>query len=259
MTPPEKSYAQNLQNTEERDQLVLSQLPEVNFIARRIHERLPQFVPFDDLVSAGVLGLIEATRKFDPSKNVQFKSYAQFRIRGAIIDSLRELDRASRRLRDKGRRMDEAVTKLRARLGRQPGEDEIAEELGVALAALRKLTRTLDGLEAVGHQTTLGTDRTETHDLIESALGDPEDNPFHQCLRAEMQQQLAQAITSLSEREQQVISLYYVEQLTMQEIADVLEVRQSRVSQIHSAALAKLRENLERKEIEGVRSFVAGV
>jgi len=258
MTSPENSYAQTLQDPEERDQLVLSQLSEVHFIARRIHERLPQFVPFEDLVNAGVIGLLEATQKFDPTKNVQFKSYAQFRIRGAIIDSLRELDRASRRLRDKGRKLDEAITTLSARLGRQPTEEEIAKELGVGLAALHKLTRTLDSLESVSQQVTFGADRVETHDLIESAPADPEESPFSQLVRSEMQAQLADAISILSKREQQVISLYYVEQLTMQEIAVIMDVRESRISQIHSAALVKLRSSLEQKEIEGVRSFVAG-
>lgn len=258
MTPAEQTYAQNSQTLEERDQLVLGQLQEVQFIARRIHERLPQSVPFEDLVHAGVLGLIGAARKFDPGKNVQFKSYAQFRIRGAIIDSLRNLDHASRRTRTRGRKLDEATTHLSLRLGRQPTEEEIAGELGVTLVALRKLTRTLDSLETVGQQVLQGVDRNETHDLIESAPAAPEDSPFARYVRAEMQQHLAQAIQELTEREQQVISLYYVEQLTMQEIATIMDVRESRISQIHCAALTKLRTFLEDKEIEGFRSFVAG-
>lgn len=255
---PERSYAQSFNETEERDELILGHLPEVHFIARRIHERLPQFVPFEDLVHAGVLGLLEATKKYDSTKNVQFKTYAQFRIRGAIIDSLRQLDRASRRLRTKGRKMDEAVTDLSAKLGRQPSEEEIAKHLGVTLVALRKLTRTLDSLEVVAPQVSAGSDRAETHDLIESAPS-AEDSPFTQCVRTEMKGLLVHALGELSEREQQVVSLYYVEQLTMQEIATIMGVRESRISQIHSAALGKLREILERKKIEGVRSFAAGV
>jgi RNA polymerase sigma factor for flagellar operon FliA len=258
MTPAEQTYAQNTQTLEERDELVLGQLQEVQFIARRIHERLPQSVPFEDLVHAGIIGLLGAARKFDRSKNVQFKSYAQFRIRGAIIDSLRSLDHASRRTRTRGRKLDEATTHLSLRLGRKPTEDEIAVELGVSLAALRKLTRTLDSLETVSQQVPQGVDRTETHDLIESAPAAPEDSPFARYVRAEMQQYLAQAIRELSDREQQVVSLYYVEQLTMQEIATILDVRESRISQIHCAALGKLREFLEDKEIDGLRSFVAG-
>lgn len=258
MTGAEKTYAQNMQSLEERDELVLGQLQEVQFIARRIHERLPQSVPFEDLVHAGILGLLGAARKYDPSKNVQFKSYAQFRIRGAIIDSLRTLDHASRRTRSRGRKLDEAATRLSLRLGRQPTEEEIANEMGVSLVALRKLTRTLDSLETVGQQVPQRADRSETHDLIESAPASPEDSPFAKLVRSEMQQHLATAIRDLSEREQQVVSLYYVEQLTMQEIATIMDVRESRISQIHCAALTKLRASLEQKEIEGVRSFVVG-
>jgi len=258
MTPTEQQYAETQQDFAERDQLIMSQLQEVQFIARRIHERLPQSVLFDDLVHAGVLGLMEATRKFDPKKNVQFKSYAQFRIRGAIFDSLRKLDPASRRLRRRGRKLDEAIASLSVKLGRAPAEEEIAGTLGMTLLALRKLRRTLDSLETVGQTVAQGADHSGTHDLVESAPAAPEDSPFARCLRSEMRQHLGQAIRHLSEREQQVISLYYVEQLTMQEIATILDVRESRISQIHCAALSKLRASLERKEIEGVRSFAAG-
>ncbi|HUM04068.1 MAG TPA: FliA/WhiG family RNA polymerase sigma factor [Terriglobales bacterium] len=258
MTPTEEQYVETQQDFAERNQLILSQLQEVQFIARRIHERLPQSVLFEDLVHAGILGLMEATRNYDPRKNVQFKSYAQFRIRGAILDSLRRLDPASRRLRRRGRKLDEAVSSLSMELGRPPAEEEVAEKLGVTLLALRKLRRTLDSLETVGQTVAHGADRSGTHDLVESAPATPEESPFARCLNSEMRQHLSQAIRQLPEREQQVISLYYVEQLTMQEIATILDVRESRISQIHCAALAKLRASLEKKEIEGVRSFAAG-
>ncbi len=254
MTPADQSYAQSL---EERDELVLGQLQEVQFIARRIHERLPKSVPLEDLVHAGVLGLLGAAGKYDPSRNVRFKSYAQFRIRGAIIDSLRTLDYASRRTRSHGRRVDEATTHLSLRLGRQPTEEEIAGELGVSLVALR-IARTLDSLETMGQQVAQRSDRPETHDLVESAPASPDDSPLAQLVRLEMQQHLAKAIRELSEREQQVVSLYYVEQLTMQQIATIMDVREPRISQIHCAALTKLRSFLEQKEIEGIRSFVVG-
>ena len=257
MTPVENAYSNTPEEKELRNKLVLEELPQVYYIARRIHERLPQHVCFEDLVHAGVLGLIEALRNYDPGKNVQFKSFAQFRIRGAILDSLRELDWGSRRLRRKGRSMDEAIAKLAAKLGRQPDEEEIASELGIQLAALHKLQRRLDGLDLVNQQVASATDGTKSFDLVESAAAPAGEDPFHRCLRAEMKQYLAKAIGSLSEKEQQVISLYYREELTMKEIAVVLDVVESRISQIHTAALSKLRMALEAMAVEGVAEFMA--
>jgi RNA polymerase sigma factor for flagellar operon FliA len=249
MTSPETLCAPAPQNPRERDEFVLSQLTEVHFIARRIHKRLPVFVPLEDLVNSGVLGLLEATEKYDFTKQVQFKTFAQFRIRGAILDSLRKLDRASRRMRSKSRRLIAACEELSQKLGRQPTEEEIAHEVGLETAALRKLASTLRGMEPTGRQVAIGQDRAETRDLIESAPASPEENPLAQILRSEMRQLLIQAMSSLSAREQQVLSLYYVEQLTMQEIASILEVKTSRISQIHSSAVAKLRGHLAAKEI----------
>lgn len=256
MTPVETAYRDPAAEKEYQNRLVMEQLPQVYYIARRIHERLPQHVSFDDLVHAGVLGLIEALRKYDARKNVQFKSFAQFRIRGAILDSLRELDWGSRRLRRKARVIDQAIEKLAAKLGRQPDEEEIAAEMGIHLAALHQLLGHLDGLELKGQQSTSGEDRDETFDLIESAPAPAEFNPFHQCLRGEMKRALAQAISTLSQKEQQVISLYYREELTMKEIASVLNVVESRISQLHTAALAKLRAALQDKAVEGVAEFM---
>ena len=249
MAAPQVSDAHASLNLETRDELVLSQLTEVHFIARRIHERLPVFVPLEDLVHSGVLGLLEATQKYDSTKNIQFKTFAQFRIRGAILDSLRMLDHASRRLRAKSRKLNAASEQLSLRLGRQPTEEEIAHEVGLELAALRKLASTLRGLESVDRQVTSGQDRADTRDLIESAPAKPEESPLALCLRSEMRQHLTQAMSNLSPREKRILSLYYVEQLTMQEIASILGVKSSRISQIHSAALVKLRAHLEAKEI----------
>jgi RNA polymerase sigma factor for flagellar operon FliA len=249
MTSPNVSCAQASPNRDERDELVLSHLTEVHFIARRIHKRLPVFVSLEDLVHSGVLGLLEAAQKYDPTKNVQFKTFATFRIRGAIFDSLRELDRASRTLRTKSRRLDGASEHLSMRLGRQPMEVEIAREVGLDLAALRKLISALRELEPVDRQVTSRKDRTNTRDLIESAPASSEENPFAQCLRSEMRRHLVQAMSNLSPRENRILSLYYFEQLQMQEIASILDVTPSRISQICSAALAKLRTHLEGKEI----------
>ncbi len=135
------------QNEEERERLLLEQLPQVRYIARRIHERLPQHVPFEDLVHAGVIGLIDALQKYDRSKQVQFDSYAKFRIRGAILDSLRELDWSPRELRRKARQLEEAHHQLRLALGRNPSEQELAAQLGHNLRGFQLLLGELDRLD----------------------------------------------------------------------------------------------------------------
>src|SRR5438477_7371463 len=129
------------------DAVLMEQLPQVRYIARRIHERLPRHVPFEDLVHAGVVGLIDALHKFDQGKHVQFGSYAKFRIRGAILDSLREMDWSPRDLRRQSRRVEEAHNKLRAELGRNPTEPELAQELGIGLPELHKLLGEINALE----------------------------------------------------------------------------------------------------------------
>jgi RNA polymerase sigma factor for flagellar operon FliA len=240
---------QQVDEKEDQEQLIINDLPQVYYIARRIHERLPQQVPLEDLVHAGVIGLIEAVRSYDASKAVPLKSYAKFRIRGAILDSLRELDWGSRRLRHKGRQIEEAISKLSKQLGRQPAEEEIAAELDISMDELFEIAHRIDGAILVGQQVSSTYDRSEKQDLIESAPSRDE-NPFQQCVRTEVKDQLAKVIATLSEKEQLVISLYYKEELTMKEIAAVLNLRESRISQIHTMALSKLRAALQNSEID---------
>lgn len=245
MTQAEMAYREHVEEIVDRDEFILKELPQVYYIARRVYERLPQHVPFEDLVHAGVIGLIEAVRSYEASKAVPFNAFAKFRIRGAILDSLRALDWGSRPLRRKGRRIEEAITKLSAKLGRQPEEDEIAAEMGVSIEKLHEIALRLDGLNLVGQQVNSAFDSGEKHDLIESAPSQDE-NPFDLCLRGEIQGHLADAIATLSEKEQLVISLYYREELTMKEIAKVVQLGESRVSQIHALVLPKLRAALEK-------------
>ena len=223
----------------ERDVLLMEHLPTVRYLARRIHERLPQHVELDDLVSAGIVGLIDAFSKFDRDKKVQFKSYAQFRIRGAILDSLRTLDWSPRELRRKGRAVEEALRIVTQRLGRSPLEQEIAAELKLTLAEYQALLGDLKGLE-IG---SLHLERSEDSGDEELAYvpGSPEDDPLFRCLKGEMKQKLADAIDELPEKERMVLTLYYYEELTMKEIGLTLGVVESRVSQIHSSAVLRLR------------------
>ncbi len=228
--------------TAEEERVLLEHLPIVRFLARRIHERLPQHVEMEDLFSAGVVGLMDAFSKFDPTKKVQFRSYAQFRIRGAILDSLRTLDWSPRELRRKGRAVEEAIRVLTAQFGRAPSETEIACEMTIDLEAYQQLLGELKGLE-IG---TLHLERNEDSGEEELAYipGKPEDDPLFHCLRGEMEDRLVEAITGLPERERLVMTLYYYEEMTMREIGLALGVVESRVSQIHASAVLHLRSAL---------------
>ena len=235
---------------EARNQLILSELSQVYYLARRVHERLPQHVEFEDLVHAGVLGLMDAVAKYNPKKNASLKSFAAFRIRGAILDSLRAQDWGSRPLRRKGREISESICRLANQLGRQPTEEEIAADLKLDVSELHKLLRRLDGLHVVGQMAGSKFDDSDSQDLIANTPADENESPFELCLRSERSDYLAEAIATLSEKERMVISLYYREELTMREAAEVMGLAESRVSQIHSVAIAKLRAAIENMNLE---------
>ena len=217
----------------------MEHLPTVRFVARRIHERLPQHVDLEDLMSAGMVGLIDALSKFDQSKQVQFKSYAQFRIRGAILDSLRTLDWSPRELRRKGRAVEETIRTLTAQHGRAPSEQEIASGMELSLGEYQQLLGELKGLE-IG---SLNLERNEDggDDELSYLPGTESDEPLFRCLKGELRQHLIDAIETLPEKERMVLTLYYYEEFTMKEIGLTLGVVESRVSQIHSAAVIRLR------------------
>lgn len=239
---PVRAYS-SLQTDAEREHALMEQLPQVRYIARRIHERLPRHVPFEDLVHAGVLGLIDALNKFDQSRHVQFSSYAKFRIRGAILDNLRELDWSPRDLRRKGRMVEQAYAQLCGTLGRAPSENEVARELGLELHELQSLLAELDGLE-LGSLCIESSHGGKEEDLLDYLPSKNEETPFFACLRAEQKELLAAAISELPEKERKVLSLYYYEELTMKEVGEVLGIGESRVSQIHSLAMMRLRSRL---------------
>jgi len=241
--------------TVEQERVLLEHLPIVRFLARRIHERLPQHVDIEDMVSAGVVGLMDAFAKFDPAKKVQFRSYAQFRIRGAILDSLRTLDWSPRELRRKGRAVEEAIRALTARLGHAPGEPDVALEMGLGLEEYQQLLGDLKGLE-IG---TLHMERNEDSGEEELAYvpGRPDEDPLFRCLRGELEDRLADGIAHLPDRERLVMTLYYYEEMTMREIGLALGVVESRVSQVHASAVVHLRGALKDLAARGVFERVA--
>jgi RNA polymerase sigma factor FliA len=236
-TQPQKNLPLN-----KRNQLVLEQLPQVRFIAQKIHARLPHHIPLEDLVNTGVLGLIEALAKFDPKRNVQLQSYARYRIQGAILDSLREQDWSPRLLRQKERQLEVAREKLQFQLGRPPSQTELANLLGISDQQLQLLLRDLQGLEVTSLQEPT---YLEGHSLDEKMADTTEESPFTLCQRAEMNGLLEQAMAKLPPRKRQVLDLYYFKGLTMKETGTRMGVCESRVSQIHSSAVASLKARMK--------------
>jgi RNA polymerase sigma factor for flagellar operon FliA len=245
MKSAKKAYqTQSTLDPAERERLLLEHLPQVRYIARRIHDRLPSHVDLEDLVNTGVLGLVEALHKYDPAKDVQLASYAKFRIRGAILDSLRKLDWAPRNLRKKAREIEETLRKLQTRLGRAATEGEIAAEMGMEQGKYQQLMGELKGLE-LGHIEDLSPEGGEDLDLTRYMPNAPEQDPFFICARSEMREILTMALGELPPRERQVLALYYYEELTLKEVGAVIGVNESRVSQIHSAAMVRLRARMQ--------------
>ena len=228
------------QTEEERQRLVAEHLPQVRHIASRIYQHLPRHISYDDLVSAGVLGLIDAVEKFDSRKHVQLSSYAKYRIRGAILDSLREVDWGPRELRRQARRLHETQFELRHDLGRDPTEPELAVSMGMQLEDLQKLLNNIHMLEIGSGHVISSEDGKETN-LCEVQPCNRENGPLVQYLRSEANDLLLHAMQELPPQERQVLTLYYFEELTMRQVGILLGIGGSRVSQIHSSAVSRLR------------------
>jgi RNA polymerase sigma factor for flagellar operon FliA len=226
----------------ERERLLLEHLPQVQYVARRIHGRVPQQVLLEDLVHAGILGLMDAVRKFDPSKNVQLKHYAEFRIRGAILDSLRLEDWSPRALRRQARHMEQAIDQCKARLGRNPNETEIAEEMQMSLPNLQRLQGDLRGLDIGSLQ--VDANEPGEREMSQMRAEAVEEDPYHKAVRAETKELLEKAIGELPGREREVLALYHFQELTMKQVGAMIGIGESRVSQIHTSALLRLRERL---------------
>jgi RNA polymerase sigma factor FliA len=234
-----------------RDQIVLDHLPLVKAIAIRVHENLPVHVDLDDLIHAGVMGLFDAVSKYDAAKNVAFHSYAKHRIKGAILDSLRQLDWASRDLRKRQKQVDAAVRELSMKLGRTPSDTEVAQAMGIGLERWRRMQMEM---RTVGLVSSTPTPDHEGERSQEFAAK-PDYQPDHIVERRELQSTLARAIGGLPERYQKVVFLYYTNDMTMKEIGDILGVNESRVSQIHKTALKKMQVALQSEGIHSAEAF----
>jgi RNA polymerase sigma factor for flagellar operon FliA len=237
-----RSYAVlDMTSDDQREQLILEHLPQVRLIARRIQERLPENISLDDLISTGVIGLIAAIDNFDPTHNVKLKTYAEYKIRGAILDSLRGLDWAPRQKRRQAKRIEAAIAAAEQRLQRAPTEDEIAEQLEISLEEYHEWLVEIRGLNIASLDYAPGD---QGKDLLHY-LSDGDSNlPSTLLERSELERLLAQGIDGIPPMERTVLGLYYQEELTLREIAQVVNLHESRISQLKSQAILRLRAHM---------------
>ena len=218
-------------------------LPMVRAIARRMHHTLPRHIELDDVISAGFLGLVDAAQKFEEGRQIQFRSYAEFRVRGAILDSLRDLDCGPRSLRRKVRAIEQTRQTLAASLAHAPEDAQIASELGVTLSDLQETLAAAYSLETESLQAE--RDDADGQDLLATLVDASAPDALALCLEGEFKQALVTAIDALPERERLIITLSYYEELTLKEIGSILSLTVSRVSQLRTAAVNRLKTSLE--------------
>jgi RNA polymerase sigma factor for flagellar operon FliA len=238
-------------NLENSEAVVVEYSPMVKYVANRIALRLPPHIEVEDLISVGVMGLIDAIEKYDPARGAKFKTYAEFRVRGAILDELRSMDWVPRSIRQKASQVDAVMQKLQAKFGRPPEDEEVAKELGISLDQF------FDTLNETRSMPVLSLDDLnivkETggqQSLLDCLAGKSDADPQIQFRLNELKETIAKTIDTLPEKERLVISLYYYKELTMSEIGVVLNVTESRVSQIHSKTMFRLRTKLKAFAVE---------
>ena len=236
-----QSWAADGLSDTERERLILEHLPQVRLIARRIQERLPENISLEDLVSTGVIGLISAIDNFDPSHKVKLKTYAEYKIRGAILDSLRGLDWAPRQKRRQAKQIEAAIAVAEQRLQRTPTEEEIARQLEVSIDEYHEWLVEIRGLNIASLEYA-GND--DGKDLLHYLADEGDRGPSSLLERSELERLLAESIEGIPPIERTVLSLYYREELTLREIAQVVNLHESRISQLKSQAILRLRSRL---------------
>jgi RNA polymerase sigma factor FliA len=228
-----------------REALILENLSQVQLIARRIHKRLPESICLDDLVSTGILGLISAVDNFDPSHNVKLKTYAEYKIRGAILDSLRDLDWAPRQKRKRAKLIEAAIAAGEQKWHRAPAEEEIAKELGIGIEEYREWLVEVRALNIGSLEYANG--EVEGHDLLRYLSEDEQNSPARLLERTQFERLLREGIDRMPPMERTVLSLYYHEELTLTAIGQVVNLHVSRISQLKSQATLRLRTYIEKR------------
>lgn len=240
MNPPPDLESQ----ASRREQLILEHMSQVRLIARRIQERLPQHIGLDDLISTGVIGLIAAIDHFDPAQNVKLKTYAEYKIRGAILDSLREMDWVPRQKRRKARQIETAVATVEQRVQRTPTEEETAAELRVSVQEFREWLVDVRGMSLERLRHAVGD---EGRSIMETLPDSEEKLPSSIVERSELRRLLGEVIGRIPEIERNILRMYYQEEMTLRQIAQIARVHESRISQLKTQAILRLRSRMERR------------
>jgi RNA polymerase sigma factor FliA len=237
-----KGYAVPQFTAIEREELITSHLGKVKYIADRLAAKLPPSIEHDDLYGAGVIGLIDAVERFDASRGIAFTTFAEMRVRGAILDNLRSIDWASRSLRKRAREIQAAYAEVEQDLGHSASDEQVAKKLNIPLSELQENLGNLSGLTLANLDERDETTGLSLADLVADTAASQQDN----LEKGQQKRLLAVAIEKLPKREKQVIALYYVEELTMKEIGEILDVTESRVSQLRTQAIIRLRNSLSK-------------
>ncbi|MGE4492437.1 MAG: FliA/WhiG family RNA polymerase sigma factor [Syntrophotalea sp.] len=232
---------------EEKDRLIKSHLHMVSFLTERMVSQVPAFMTREDIASAAMVGLVDAANRFKPSMGVLFKTFAEKRMRGAVLDEVRRMDWFSRSMRQKQSRVCHAIESLEKRLGRPPEEAEVATEMDMSLDAYRQLLGEVSYLGCVSLHETI-EDTADGPSLLDSIEDPNSPCPVEMVENSQLTQELARQIDRLTEKERLVVSLLYYEELSQKEIAEVMELSEGRVSQLHSQALLKLRTYIRRAQ-----------
>jgi len=237
---PTENLSSEILSKDERDRLILKHLPQVRMIARRIHDRLPENVSLDDLVSTGVLGLISAIDRFDESRGVQLSTYAEHKIKGAILDGLRRLDWAPRQDRRHAKQIDAAIAVTEQRLQRSPTEEEVATELSLTVDRYHQWQMKVRGLK-LGRLEWRASGDSESHDVLNWIASDQREWPTALLERSELKRALVDAISGIPVVEKTILSLYYRDEMTLRDIAKIIGLHESRISQLKAQAILRLR------------------
>lgn len=228
-----------------RDQLIMDYAPLIRFVAQRISARLPSNIETDDLISAGVIGLMDAIEKYDPARDNKFKTYAEFRIRGAILDELRSQDWVPRSVRDKAKKIDKTYNFLEQKLGRSVSDSEISDQMGIDLSEYYDMVAKVKAVSLLSVDELNSSGQGDKKNLLESLENISSKNPFALLDNKNVRELLMTTIEDLPEKQKLVLSLYYYEELNLKEIGKILNVTESRVSQLHTQAIEKLRLKLK--------------
>lgn len=230
---------------EDREEIIVMYAPLIKYIAQKIAARLPSNIELDDLISSGVIGLMDAIDKYDPSRDNKFKTYAEFRIRGAILDELRAQDWVPRSVREKAKMLERAYTKIEHEKGRPATDEEVCEELRISQEEYYDLLNQVRSVSLLSYDDMSSSSKNDRRSMLGLAESSKTNNPFVEINSAHLKQMVAAAIGDLPEKQRLVLSLYYYEDLNLKEIGKVLEVTESRVSQLHTQAIIRLKAKLK--------------